>query len=95
MKDSPREMPGATGVIDIAAYVQALQEIGKVPLHRLARFPRFPGSDFTNALIEIALQETHRGPGGELTLPQANAPIQDRSTDQNGKPRAFQDRCAS
>jgi sugar phosphate isomerase/epimerase len=28
MKDSPREMPGATGVIDIAAFLQALQEIG-------------------------------------------------------------------
>jgi sugar phosphate isomerase/epimerase len=28
MKDSPRELPGATGVIDIAAFLQALQEIG-------------------------------------------------------------------
>ena len=28
MKDSPREMPGATGVIDIAGFLRALKEIG-------------------------------------------------------------------
>ena len=39
MKDSPREMPGATGVIDIAAFLQALQGIGRVP-HSGARILR-------------------------------------------------------